>query len=105
LRSLVTLGVLLGLLLGISMSGVQAQERQGLDLARRLECFACHALHGQGGNLAVPLDGIGARLSPQTLGTALAQPRRLHPRAKMPSYAYLPLEEQAALVHFLAGLK
>ncbi len=93
------------MLLASSWGWGQTQEPPRLDLANRLGCFACHSLHGQGGNLAAPLDGAGTRLSPQQLQIALAYPRQLHPLAKMPSYAYLPPAEQEALVHYLESLK
>ncbi len=99
------LGGLLALLLAGSWGWGQTQERPRFDLAKRLGCFACHALHGHGGNLAAPLDGAGARLSPQQLQKALTYPRQLHPSAKMPSYAYLPPAEQEALVKYLESLK
>lgn len=82
-----------------------AQDPPIPDLAKRLGCFACHAVKGVGGNLSVPLDGVGARLSRQKLQVALSHPRQLHPGAKMPSYAYLPAAEQEVLVHYLEGLK
>ena len=81
------------------------RELSGPELARRLECFACHSLHGQGGKEAAPLDGVGARLSPEELQTSLNHPRRRHPGARMPSYAYLRPEEEQALLVYLAGLK
>ncbi|MGA9756122.1 MAG: hypothetical protein WBV23_13380, partial [Desulfobaccales bacterium] len=59
----------------------------------------------QGGKPAASLNGVGARLTPRELGIAIAFPRQLHPGAKMPSYAYLPLAEQEALVNFLKTLK
>jgi hypothetical protein len=93
------------LLAACSGSPAQTQGPQGAELAGRLGCLACHSLNGQGGQLAAPLDGVGGRLTPQELGVALAYPRQRHPRAKMPSYAYLPPMEQAALVNFLATLK
>jgi len=93
-------GAFLALLLGGSFSWGQTP-----DLARRLGCFACHALKGEGGNLAAALDGVGTRLSPQQLQIALTYPRQLHPGAKMPSYAYLPPSEQEALVKFMEGLR
>ncbi len=99
------LALLLALLLTGSGSWGQVQEPRIPDLARRLGCFACHSLQGQGGNLATALDGIGARLSPQKLQIALTYPRQLHPLAKMPSYAYLPPAEQEALVKYLESLK
>jgi hypothetical protein len=105
LRTFVVLAVLAAMLLTGSLSWGQAQKPRIPDLARRLGCVACHALNGQGGNLAAPLDGVGARLSPQQLQVALTYPRQLHPGAKMPSYAYLPAAEQEALVNFMESLK
>ena len=93
--------------LGLLLAGVVAasQEPAGPELAGRLGCFACHSLNGRGGKIAAPLDGSGARLTLAQLETILTYPRRIHPRAKMPSYAYLPPSEQAALVEFLQTLK
>ncbi len=74
----------------------------GADLARRLGCFACH---GKGpGHPAPSLDGICSRLTREQLQVVLVQPRRLYPRAKMPSYAYLPEGERQALLDFLERL-
>ncbi|MHB9073677.1 MAG: c-type cytochrome [Desulfobaccales bacterium] len=97
--------VLPALLLTGSLGWGQAQELRIPDLARRLGCFACHVLNGEGGNLAASLDGVGTRLSREQLQIALTYPRQLHPGAKMPSYAYLPPSEQEALVKFMEGLK
>jgi cbb3-type cytochrome oxidase cytochrome c subunit len=99
-------GVALAVLLAGSWAWAQApQEVRGADLARRLGCFACHSQPGPGANRAAPLNGVGARLSLQKLRLAITFPRQLHPEAKMPSYAYLPLEEQEALVNFLKNFK
>jgi mono/diheme cytochrome c family protein len=98
-------GGVLALFLAVSASWGQTQAHPRLDLAERLGCFACHALDGHGGNLAAPLDGIGARLRPPQLQQALTYPRQLHPLAQMPSYAYLPPAEQEALLKYLEGLK
>lgn len=105
MRIFVLLAVLPALLLTGSLSWGQAPQPRIPDLARRLGCFACHALNGEGGNLAAPLDGIGARLSREQLQIALTYQRQLHPGAKMPSYAYLPPAEQEVLVKFMEGLK
>lgn len=99
------LAVLPPLLLAGFINYGQAQAPTIPDLAARLGCFACHAVQGEGGNLALPLDGVGSRLSPPQLQIALTYPRQLHPGAKMPSYAYLPLQEQNILVKFMEGLK
>jgi mono/diheme cytochrome c family protein len=100
------MGVALAVLLAANPgSTAQAQEARGAELAGRLGCLACHALNGAGGKLATPLDGVGARLTAGELAIAIAYPRQRHPGAKMPSYAYLPALEQAALVEFLQTLK
>lgn len=80
-----------------------AQGAPAADLAQRLGCFACHAAGP--GRPAASLDGVGSRLSREQLEVALTQPRKLHPGAKMPSYAYLPAAERRVLVEFLISLK
>ena len=101
----VAMGLALACLLASVGSRAQAQGPQGLELAGRLGCLACHSLQGQGGKLAAPLDGVGGRLTTRELAIALAYPRQPHPHARMPSYAYLPPAEQAVLVNFLETLK
>ena len=101
IRAIILAGVV-ALWAGAAASGPQPAAS---ELAGRLGCFACHALAGRGGKIAAPLDGVGARLTPAQLQTVLTRPRQIHPRAKMPSYAYLPQEEQQALVEFLQGLR
>ena len=100
-----TMGLALALLLACAGSRAQAQEPRGAELAGRLGCLACHALNGSGGKLAAPLDGVGSRLTAGELALAIAYPRQRHTGATMPSYAYLPPMEQAALVEFLQTLK
>ena len=94
--------VALAFLLACSWSWAQAQEPRGADLARGLGCFACHSRQER--SRAASLDGVGARLTPRELRLAITFPRQLPPRAKMPSYAYLPPVEQEALVNFLKTL-
>jgi mono/diheme cytochrome c family protein len=101
----VAMGLALACLLASLGSRAQAQGPQGLELAGRLGCLACHSLQGQGGKIAAPLDGVGGRLTNRELAITLAYPRQGHPQAQMPSYAYLPLLEQEALVKFLETLK
>lgn len=93
----------LGLAAWLNLAPALAREVPAADLARRLGCFACHAPGP--GRPAAPLDGVGGRLSREQLQVALTQPRKLHPGAKMPSYAYLPAAERQALLDFLANLK
>jgi len=93
----------LGLLAACTLA--PAQEPSAPDLARRLGCFACHSLGGRGGKTAASLDRVATRLAPAQLQIVLNHPRKLHPGAKMPSYAYLPAEERQALADFLQSLK
>ncbi len=95
------LGIVLAGCLGIAP--LFAGPTPAPELARRLGCFACH--NHDSGHLAAPLDEVGSRLSRDQLNIVLAQPRRLYPAARMPSYAYLPAEERQALVDFLSNLK
>lgn len=96
-------GVGFGLVVWLSAGSLLAQPAPAPELAQRLGCFACHAAGS--GHLAAPLEGVGSRLSREQLQVALTQPRRLHPGAKMPSYAYLPAGERQALLDFLRTLK
>jgi hypothetical protein len=99
------MGLALAVLLAGAGSRAPAQGPPGAELAGRLGCLACHALKGGGGKLAAPLDGVGTRLTAAELAIAIAYPRQRRPGAKMPSNAYLPPAEQAALVEFLHTLK
>ena len=100
------MGLALAVLLATGLeSRAQTQGPQGADLAGRLGCLACHSHNGPGDKPAAPLNGVGARLTAGELAQSIAYPRQRHPRAKMPSYAYLPPPEQAALVEFLQTLK
>jgi cbb3-type cytochrome oxidase cytochrome c subunit len=99
---LTTMAVALAFLLACSWSWALAQESRGADLAERLGCFACHSRQER--SRAAPLGGVGGRLTPRELRLAITLPRQLHPRAQMPSYAYLPPAEQEALVNFLKTL-
>ncbi len=99
-------GLGLGLVVWLGTAPLSALFAQGApasDLARRLGCFACHAAGP--GHAAASLIGVGSRLSREQLQVALTQPRRLHPGAKMPSYAYLPEGERQELLDFLTNLK
>jgi cbb3-type cytochrome oxidase cytochrome c subunit len=95
----------LGLILIPSLAPLRAGEISGPDLARRLGCFACHALNSQGGKIASPLDHIGSRLSAGDLKTALTHPRRRHPGAKMPNYHHLRPQELQVLTEYLMSFK
>ncbi|CAM4019933.1 sulfur oxidation c-type cytochrome SoxX [Roseateles saccharophilus] len=77
-------------------AGAHAQvgdaERGRALLADRTQslCLLCHALTAAGdanqGNLAPPLDGLAARLSPPELRERIADMRRFNPATVMPPF-------------------
>lgn len=95
----------LGLLLVITLAATPSPKVSGPELAQRLRCWACHSLQGRGGRKSVPLDHIGARLSPEELQQAIKHLRSRRSRGKMPSYAHLRPWEMQALVDYLQTLK
>jgi cbb3-type cytochrome oxidase cytochrome c subunit len=95
----------LGLILFLLLAAAPAQEVSGPELARRLGCWACHSLPGQGDQKGSSLANIGARLSPEDLHAILTHPRSRLPKAKMPSYAHLRPGEMRALIDYLRSLE
>ncbi len=91
---------LLGFLLALSLSSVQAQETSAEDLVRRLGCRGCHSLNGKGGDRGPAWDGVGQRLSPEAIRKQIVSPRGL-----MPNFAHLKPAELDTLVQYLSGLK
>jgi len=67
-------------------------------------CVACHSLGGQGGSIGPALDGVGSRLSKETITKRLEDPKSVLPDAKMPK---LPLKKEdiIELSAFLSQLK
>jgi sulfur-oxidizing protein SoxX len=69
--------------------GDAARGREVL-LGRDGNCLLCHAVPESGGrfmgNLALPLSGIGARLSAGQLRLRIVDSMRLNPQTIMPSY-------------------
>lgn len=68
-----------------------APRGRALVVARdAANCILCHGLSDPGvrfsGNLAPPLDGVGARLSQAQLRLRVADNARLNPETIMPSY-------------------
>ena len=103
-----------------------ARRGRALMVARdAANCILCHGLSDPGvrfsGNLAPPLDGVGARLSQAQLRLRVADNARLNPETIMPSYfriegltqvatAYrdkpiLSAQEVEDLVAYLSSLK
>lgn len=91
---------ILGFLLALILSAVNAQEPSGEDLVKRLNCVGCHSLGGKIRFRGPRLDGVGQRLSPEAI-----QKQIVSPRGRMPNYAHLKPEELNTLVQYLSGLK
>ena len=95
----------LGLILIATLAAAPAPKVSGPELTQRLRCWACHSLEGRGSRKSVPLDHIGARLTPEQLEIALKHLRSRRPRSSMPSYDYLRPREMQTLVKYLETLK
>ena len=94
------LAPMIGLFLVFSLSSAQAQGASGKDLIKRLNCHACHAQAGRGGNLGPGWDGMGQRLSPEAIRRQIVSPQK-----GMPNFAHLSPEELQAVVDCLSGMK
>ncbi len=86
-------------------------------------CALCHAVPGESlsGNIAPPLAGVGARLSPAQLRLRVADSTRVNPGTPMPAYyrtegltqvagayrgkAILSAQQVEDVVAYLAGLR
>lgn len=86
-------------LIGFCLDVSQAQGPSGPDLVKRLNCHACHALAGKGGNRGPSWDGLGRRRSPEAIRKQIVSPT-----GRMPNFAHLKPEELTALVEYLSSL-
>jgi cbb3-type cytochrome oxidase cytochrome c subunit len=66
-------------------------------IVARYHCTACHAIAGQGGNLAPAFDGIGSKVRPDWLRNYLADPTPVRPglQVAMPRLFLAPAELDA----------
>lgn len=76
---------------------------RGRELFRSVGCTGCHSAEGVGGR-RIPLDGVGARLSADTLRLWVVDPRAVDPGVRKPAYDDLPREDVEALVEFMESL-
>lgn len=75
----------------------------GRELFRTVGCTACHSAEGVG-NDRIPLEGVGARLSADTLRAWIVDPRSMDPGVRKPAYDDLPEDEVDALVAYMESL-
>jgi cytochrome c1 len=66
-------------------------------------CAACHSIGGVGGRRAA-LDGVGSRISSDTIRLWIVDPQAVRPGIRKPSYPDLSEERLVALIAFLESL-
>lgn len=76
---------------------------RGRELFRSVGCTRCHSAEGAG-RRRLPLDGVGARLSADTLRLWVVDPRAVDPGVRKPAYDDLPREDVEALVVYMESL-
>ncbi|MDT8444621.1 MAG: c-type cytochrome [Desulfuromonadales bacterium] len=64
-------------------------------------CKACHALEGDGGNLAASFEEIRAKRSRAEIRRKLINPGRKHGSSRIPDFSHLSNAEVEALVSFM----
>jgi cytochrome c1 len=76
---------------------------RGREVFRSVGCTGCHSAEGVGRD-RLPLDGVGSRLSADTLRAWVVDPRSVDPSARKPAYDDLPEEDVDALVAYMESL-
>ena len=103
----------LALMTAWAVPALAAQEPQmaaGEKLFAAQKCSICHAVAGKG-NVKHPLDGAGARLTPDVVKLWLTDPKAAEAKAgkkaspPMKSFAALPPGDIDALVTYVMSLK
>lgn len=80
-----------------------AQVARGREVFRSAGCTGCHEAEGVGRS-RLPLDGVGSRLSADTLRAWVVDPRSVDPSVRKPAYDDLPEEDVDALVVYMQSL-
>ena len=70
-------------------------------IRNRLSCLGCHELHGEGGRIGPPLDGVGARLSRTDIEAVIVDPQSARPGGVMPRIP-MPADVRELVVAYLA---
>lgn len=101
---------------GMALSQAAAAQdtdpvKHGQEVYQAQKCQMCHAIAGKG-NKANPLDGVGAKLSPDDIRRWITHPTEMTAKTKstkkppMPNkYSKLPAADLDALVAYMASLK
>ncbi len=81
-----------------------ARVARGRQLFREVGCTGCHSAEWEGSR-RLPLDGVGSRLSADTLRLWIVDPRSVDPGVRKPAYDDLPSDEVEALVAYMRSLE
>lgn len=76
---------------------------RGRQVYREQSCAACHSIAGAG-NRRNPLDGVGARLSRETIRRWILDPQSVDPAVRKPAYTNLSPEDLESLIAYLSTL-
>lgn len=76
---------------------------RGREIFRSVGCTGCHSAEGVGRS-RLPIDGVGTRLSAETLRAWVVDPRSVDPSVRKPAYDDLPEEDIDALVAYMQSL-
>jgi len=91
-------GILLSLILQVSgCSGFYDGEK----LFFRVGCSQCHTFEGRGGRRGPDLSAVTKIRSDDWIYNYLQDPRKINPRARMPSFAQLSGAKRKAIIKFL----
>lgn len=79
----------------------EAQVAKGKALTAKYNCKMCHAVGGQGGKLAKPLDGVIDRRDDAALRRILTDPQKELPpgKVKMPKVAWATGDVDAVIAY------
>ena len=100
-----------GLMFASEAAAQDAQVKKGAEVYAAQRCQTCHSIAGKGAK-AVPLDGVGKKLTAADIKEWITHPTEMTAKTKstkkppMPAkYGKLPKEDIDALVAYLQSLK
>ncbi len=83
---------------------IAADATHGKEVYTAQKCQMCHAIAGVG-NKKNPLDGVGAKLTPDKIKSWITEPKKMDPKTTMPAKASIPAKDLDDLVEYLSSLK
>lgn len=81
-----------------------AKIERGVAVYAAQRCSSCHSIEGQG-NRRYPLDGVGTRLTRDTIRKWIVSPQEMSPRVRKRAYDGLSDEDLDALVTYMSSLR